>query len=84
MRAAGARVSDLRRRTLLHFFPYRRRCPPNPSPRFFVNWLSPPLLDVASVWIKMLATILDDRHATSAERDAVYARSGARAYRVQL
>ena len=51
---------------------------------FFVNWLAPPRLDVASLWIAMLRDILDGMGATRQQRDEVYALGGARAYRVQL
>lgn len=51
---------------------------------FFVNWKQPARLDMCAVWQSMLATTLDSMGATPAERDMLYASSGALAYRVNM
>ena len=51
---------------------------------FFVNWLAPARLDMCALWHTYLDQILDNLAATREERDALYALSGARAYRVQM
>lgn len=49
---------------------------------FFVDWLLPARLDMAALWDSYLAQTLDDLRATQEERDELYFRAGARAYRV--
>jgi len=51
---------------------------------FFVNWLNPARLDMCELWHTYLEAVLDGMNATQDERDQLYWRAGARAYRVAM
>ena len=49
-----------------------------------MNWFAPKRLDLCAVWQDMLAVTLKSMGASAAERDMLYATSGAAAYRVAM